>query len=127
MDGNIRYAMSAVKNVGREAVRKIVEERKAGGKFTSVSNFCERISLNRKMLENLIRCGAFDSLGINRASLLASMDKILDFSKRLSTDKNDDQLSLFDFGFNVKDTIPTIAVSYTHLPSWQHIIPPEEG
>ena len=107
VDGNIRYAMSAVKNVGREAVRKIVEERKAGGKFTSVSNFCERISLNRKMLENLIRCGAFDSLGINRASLLASMDKILDFSKRLSTDKNDDQLSLFDFGFN--------AVSYTHL------------
>ena len=70
-----------MKNVGREAVRKIVEERKAGGKFTSVSNFCERISLNRKMLENLIRCGAFDSLGINRASLLASMDKILDFSK----------------------------------------------
>ena len=110
VDGNIRYAMSAVKNVGREAVRKIVEERKAGGKFTSVSNFCERISLNRKMLENLIRCGAFDSLGINRASLLASMDKILDFSKRLSTDKNDDQLSLFDFGFNVKDTIPTIEI-----------------
>ena len=62
------------------------------------------------MLENLIRCGAFDSLGINRASLLASMDKILDFSKRLSIDKNDDQLSLFDFGFNVKDTIPTIEI-----------------
>ena len=65
----------------------------------------KRQSLNRKMLENLIRCGAFDSLGINRASLLASMDKILDFSKRLSIDKNDDQLYLFDFGFNVKDTI----------------------
>ena len=54
------------------------------------------------MLENLIRCGAFDDLGINRASLLASMDKILDFSKRLSTDKMMINYLLFDFGFNVK-------------------------
>ena len=100
--GKIRFAMSAVKNVGREAVRRIVEEREKNGPYVSLADFCERQQLNRKMLESLIRCGALDSLGSNRASMLASIDKVLDLSKKLANDKDSSQLSLFDFGLDAQ-------------------------
>ena len=77
---NIRFGLAAVKSVGRVFVRSIAEERKFGGPFTSLRNFCTRMQhreLNRRALENLIKCGAFDSTGGNRAQLLQSYDAIL--------------------------------------------------
>ncbi len=106
--GNIRYAMSAVKNVGREAVRKIVAEREAGGKYSSLGDLCGRLQLNKKMLESLIRCGALDSMGYNRATLLASMDRALELSKKLAQNKEDAQLSLFDFGLDTSQQQPEV-------------------
>lgn len=98
--GKVRFAMAGVKNVGREVVREIVEERKANGPFTSMEDVCRRISMNKKMLESLIRCGAMDGLGLNRATMLASMDKLLELGKRVQADKESEQLSLFDFGLD---------------------------
>ena len=106
--GKIRFAMAAVKNVGREAVREIVAERQANGNFRSLEDLCQRMALNKKMLESLIRCGALDSLGLNRATMLASMDKELELSKRLQADKESDQLSLFDFGLDQQQKTPDI-------------------
>ncbi len=100
VDGKIRYAMSAVKNVGREAVKKIVEEREANGPYVSLADLCQRQLLNRKVLESLIRCGALDNLGSNRATMLASIDRALELSKKANADKESDQLSLFDFGMD---------------------------
>ena len=96
--GKIRFAMSAVKNVGREAVRRIVQEREENGPYTSIGNLCERLPMNKKMLESLVFCGALDSLGANRATMLASMDLALEISRRSQADKDSSQMSLFDFG-----------------------------
>ena len=77
---NIRFGLAAVKSVGRSFVRSIIKERKEGGPFTSLRNFCTRMQhkeLNRRALENLIKCGAFDSTGANRAQLLQVYDSIL--------------------------------------------------
>lgn len=106
--GKIRFAMSAVKNVGREAVRHIVAEREAHGPYKSLLDFCERQQLNRKMLESLIRCGALDSLGETRATMLASVERVLDLSKKLAEDKQSDQLSLFDFGLAAEAQSPAV-------------------
>ncbi len=98
--GQIRYALAAVKNVGKEVVQRIVNERNQNGPFASLADFCERIALNRKMLESLIKCGALDGFDYNRATMLNSMDEMLEISKKLQQDKESNQLSLFDFGFD---------------------------
>ena len=100
VNGRVRFALAAVRNVGREAVRQIVAEREQNGPYTSIMDLCQRQTLNKKMLESLIKCGALDSLGHTRASMLAAIDKVLERSRRLAEDKASDQLSLFDFGFD---------------------------
>jgi len=97
-DGAIRFSLAAVKNVGREVVRIIAESREQSGPFSSLEDFCQRISLNRKMLESLIKCGALDGFGYNRATLLQAMDNMLELAKKLMQDKENPQISLFDFG-----------------------------
>ncbi|MCL2496706.1 MAG: DNA polymerase III subunit alpha, partial [Clostridiales bacterium] len=98
VDGAIRFSLAAVKNVGREVVRAIVEEREQNGVFSSLEDFCQRIGMNRKMLESLIKCGALDGFGHNRATLLHAMDSMLELAKKLMQDKDNPQISLFDFG-----------------------------
>ena len=111
VDGRIRFAMSAVKNVGREAVRQIVADRTAHGPYRSLADFCERQQLNRKMLESLIRCGALDSLGETRATMLASIEHVLELSKRMAEDKQSNQLSLFDFGLSAESQRPEVELT----------------
>lgn len=88
-----------VKNVGIAAINAIVEERNKNGKFEDFASFYERIkdeAVNKKCIECLIKAGAFDSLGKNRATLLASFEKIIDSIN--STNKNvlENQVSMFD-------------------------------
>lgn len=78
---NIRFGLVAVKGVGRGLIRALVEERERGGRFTSFQDFCERMydsDLNRRALENLIRCGAFDTMGVRRSQLVAVFGQVLD-------------------------------------------------
>ncbi len=73
--GNIRFSLLAVKNLGRGFIRALVEERKQNGQFSSFSDFCLRMcphDLNKRALESLIKCGAFDSLGHTRRQLMIS-------------------------------------------------------
>ncbi len=79
--GNIRFGLVAVKGVGQGAIQGIVREREKNGPFRSFQEFCERAydcDLNRRVVENLIRCGAFDSLGCKRAQLIQVYETILD-------------------------------------------------
>jgi DNA polymerase-3 subunit alpha len=94
----ISYGLLAVKNVGMAAIDSIVEARKSG-KFTSIFDFCERVDLrlvNRKVIESLIKCGAFDSLGAFRAQLMAVLDRAIELGGKFQREKSKGQLSFFD-------------------------------
>ncbi|AMO24611.1 DNA polymerase III subunit alpha [Ramlibacter solisilvae] len=96
-DKLIRYGLGAVKGTGQQAIDAIVDARQAGGPFQSLYDFCVRIDrsrVNKRTVEALIKAGAFDSLQLNRASLLASLDLAFDFAA--ATDANANQGGLFD-------------------------------
>ncbi len=95
----IRFGLLAVKNVGRSAIESIVEKREAGGPFKSLYDFCERVDLrlaNRKVVESLIKCGAFDDFKARRAQWMAVIDKAMDLGARSQKEKAAGQFSLFD-------------------------------
>lgn len=97
-DGNIRYSMAGIKSVGVGAVKEIVKERETNGEFKNVTDFIERIgpkTLNRRMLENLIKAGAFDSLEPNRAKMFENVPYIMAQIISINQDKEINQTSLF--------------------------------
>lgn len=115
--GAIRFGLAAIKNVGRSAIENILAVRKEGGAFTSFQDFCQRVdsrAVNKKVAENLIKSGAFFSLGANRATLLQGVDKCLDWAHRKQREKESGQVSLFEltgsqdeeFILLVKDEFP---------------------
>lgn len=92
----IRFGLAVVKNAGEGAIESIIESRTQGGKFSSLYDFCRRIDLNkcnRRVIESLIKSGAFDSLGRSRAELLNTADKAYVYGQQGR--KTDNQLSLF--------------------------------
>ncbi len=94
----ISYGLLAVKNVGSTAIDSIVRVRKSGN-FTSLFDFCERVDLrlaNRKVIESLIKCGAFDFLGLHRSQLMAILDSAIDSGNRFQKERSRGQISLFD-------------------------------
>jgi len=103
----IRFGLAAIKNVGRNIVEIIVEERKASGKFSSVEDFVLRVEsrdLNKKSVESLIKAGALDSLG-ERNELLVNVEKILVFAKERQKAKSNGQFSLFESSDSADDSI----------------------
>ncbi|HWP34449.1 MAG TPA: DNA polymerase III subunit alpha, partial [Thermodesulfobacteriota bacterium] len=96
--GAIRFGLAGVKNVGTQAVESILEARRAGGPFTDLFDFCERVDLrrvNRRVIEALIKCGAFDSLGAPRAALLASLDRAMEAGVARQREREMGQATLF--------------------------------
>ncbi len=99
-DNAIRFGLAAVKNIGEEAVDAIVLERNANGKFTDFEDFCKRISgkkVNKKCIESLIKCGAFDGMHY-RSVLLESYEKIIDGISQSEKNNIEGQFNLFDIG-----------------------------
>ena len=101
--GHIRFGLGAVKGAGSGAVEAIVEERESGKPFTSIFDFCSRVSsrsVNRATIESLIKGGAFDSIhGVeNRAALLAVLDKAISIGASATKDKESGQGGLFGGG-----------------------------
>lgn len=95
--GGIRFGLGAIKNVGSNAVKAIVQARR-GGRFSSFFDFCQRVDLtqiNKRMLENLIYAGCFDSLGQTRKQVYSIMDESLILAAQIKQASNGDQLSLF--------------------------------
>ena len=96
---NIRYGLSAIKGVGRNVIDAIVEERKKNGPYQDIYDFCQRLALkdiNKRTVENLIKAGAFDSLGFTRKQLIHIYMDVMD---KVASDKKSDisgQLSFFD-------------------------------
>ena len=99
-DGSIRFALAAVKNVGEEAVSELVKEREENGPFSSYGDFlrrCGQLSLNRKMIESLVRSSACDCFNIPRAEMIAVIEPYMDQVQASQRNKMDGQVSLFDF------------------------------
>ena len=96
---NIRFSLSAVKNVGENAVDSIIKNRAAFGEFTSLQNFVKRMrdkDINKRLVESLIRSGAFDSIHSNRATLIGNFEKIWDSMNSERRNNIQGQVSLFD-------------------------------
>jgi DNA polymerase-3 subunit alpha len=94
----IRFGLAAIKNVGQTAMELAIRERERGGEFKSLEDFCSRLDsrvANRKMLESLVRCGAFDFLQRERAELFACIDDALAASAAALRDRMAGQVSLF--------------------------------
>ena len=101
VEGNgIRFGLSAIKNVGRGVIQNIVRERERGGQFKSFSDFIDRTAgktdMNKRMLEQLINCGAFDSMNVKRSQLLAVYERVLDGSAANRGKNIEGQFSFFD-------------------------------
>ena len=109
----LRFGLTAIKNVGENAVRPIVEEREKDGPFSSIDEFCRRADLrglNRRAMESLIKVGAFDPLG-NRNSLLDATEQILSFAQKEAHRRESGQSSMFDGLPHVAEVSPIVGIS----------------
>ena len=101
INGNIRFALASVKNIGEAAIEQITQERKKNGKFMSFVNFLERVQserVNKKCIESLIKAGAFDEIEkqYNRFDLLANYESIIDSIANERRGNIANQVNLFD-------------------------------
>jgi DNA polymerase-3 subunit alpha len=97
--GSIRFGLAAIKNVGEAAMEAAIAERTAAGPFKSLEDFCGRVDLkkvNKKALECLVKCGAFDWTGVERAQLASEIDGALAAASSAHRDRAAGQFSMFD-------------------------------
>ena len=107
----IRFGLGAVKNIGRGLIRQVMEERQTNGPFVSLEDFAERMlgsDLNKRAVENLIKCGAMDCLGLRRSQMLYVYETVLDAAADSKRRNIAGQMQLFDMlgGEEQKNSIP---------------------
>jgi DNA polymerase-3 subunit alpha len=117
-DKIIRFGLIAVKNIGAAAIESILEKRK-NGPFLSIFDFCKRVDLrtvNHKVIESLIRCGAMDSFGYRRSQLMSALSQALEAGARMQKERSVGQFSFFDMqgasGFDEE------VENYTNVEEW---------
>ncbi len=115
----IRFGLASIKNVGMTAIEPILSVRNQWGPFKSIEDFCQHADLrhmNRKVLESLIKAGAFDSLA-KRGALLQAIDRILTLAQRYQHLRETGQISMFDFwGQSVPLPFPDLDLNGADLP-----------
>lgn len=111
---NVRYGLMGIKNVGEQAMEFVLGERERGGKFSDLRDFIERCAgqVNKRMIESLIKGGAFDCFGKTRSTLMASYERIMDAVNADKKNKLEGQMSLFD------DLVEDVTVKYTELAEY---------
>ncbi len=131
--GKILFGFSAVRNVGQNAIASILEARNQGEGFKSLGDFCDRIdlrALNRRTLESLISCGAFDKIESNRQQLMHDLPLVYDWAQSRAKDKASGQGSIFDLlggGFSTPNS-KTTSNAFELAPKSQPVadFPPQE-
>ena len=115
---SIRFGLAAVKNVGVNIIENIVKEREENGEFKDFVDFAKRLDskdTNKRVVESLIKCGAFDQISENRATLMAGYESVLE-SISMDRKKNvQGQISLFDAFSAQVEEVPDMQLS-TNLP-----------
>ena len=111
VSGNsIRFGLDAVKNVGHIAVQAILDARSEDGDFTSLWDFCERVdtrAVNKRAVECLVKCGAFDSTGASRKGMLEALPAATAFGQKAQEDSRLGQSSIFDLGGGAEEAGPS--------------------
>ncbi|GLQ20284.1 DNA polymerase III subunit alpha [Algimonas porphyrae] len=105
-DGKVLYALGALKNVGLEAMKHVVSVRESGGLFTDIYDFARRVDMrivNKRAMENLARSGAFDGLGVSRATALASAEILQKIGALATHERESAQVNLFG---GIEDATP---------------------
>jgi len=109
----IRFGMSAIKNVGTGAVEEIIKQREDGGHFKDVNDFLSRVDtrrVNRKVWESLIKSGGFDSLGQTRGDLLYNLDGLLGLGSKIHKEKETNQADIFG---GIDGAAPSVAPTFS--------------
>ena len=117
--GAIRYALGAIKGVGVEAMKGVVAARRSGGPFQDLFDFARRVdpkSVNKRILENLVRAGAFDGLNPNRAQTFAGIEMVLRFAQVAAEEQTTGQDSLFG-GAAAPAPVPKLPLR----EDWEHL------
>jgi DNA polymerase-3 subunit alpha len=94
----IRFGLAAVKNVGAKAVEVILDSRRKDGPFESLFDFCRRVDLtavNKRVIESLIKCGAFDATGISRQRMIGALDDAMRGGQAYQRDQESNQINIF--------------------------------
>ncbi len=121
--GRIRFGLAAVKNVGVGAIESIIAGRESGGKFSDFVDFCSRVDLrkiNKRVIESLIKCGAFDAFGKNRRQLMESFEGIVDKAQKSQKNGNAAQAGLFEFSPSIRDmSLGNGQAEIKDVPEWE--------
>jgi hypothetical protein len=119
LGGKIRFGLAAIKGLGIATVQAIIAAREAGGPFRSLFDFAARVDprvLNRRVLESLIKAGAFDSLGANRHQLFAAVERALEYGARRGREREIGQFDLF--AASAPATAEGLEPTLPDLPEW---------
>ncbi len=114
--GSIRFGLAAVKNVGISAIEAIVEAREKKGLFTSLMDFCNKVDqrkVNRRVMEALIKCGAFDGTGSRRAQMFEGLDMVIDQGGKHQEQESIGQFSIFGSLESQKE------IALPNVPEWK--------
>lgn len=133
-DNKILFGFSAVRNVGQNAIACILEARVEAGVFKSLADFCDRIDLravNRRTLESLIQCGAFDKIEPNRHQLIKDLELVYEWAQSRAKDRAIGQGNLFDLmggGFGNNGTQTKTNNGFESAPKAETVLdyPPQE-
>ncbi len=119
-DGEIRFGLLAIRNVGRQFASAIVRARH-NGKFKSLDDFISRLAgteLNKRTLDSLIKCGAFDGMGTPRSALLASFESILESEQEKNRSNISGQLDMFSLASSSGSTLTRSGYVYPDIPEF---------
>jgi DNA polymerase III subunit alpha len=122
---NIRFGLAAVKNVGVGAIESIIVVRETGAPFKSIVDFCDRVDprkANKRVVESLIKCGAFDSMGHKRRQLMNFCEEIMDKAQKRRRERVSGQANLLE-QFEGTDSAPRngdFADGLPDMPEWDH-------
>lgn len=120
--GSIRFGLGGVKNVGENAVQGILAARETEGPFKSLRDFCERVdsrTVNRRVIESLIKAGAFDPLRLTRASLFESLGDTMEAAQKKQSARAEGQGALFD-SVRFPAAVEPTSTKATQEPEWDH-------
>ncbi|PIE69302.1 MAG: DNA polymerase III subunit alpha [Deltaproteobacteria bacterium] len=123
IDDRIRFGLAAVKNVGGAALESILAERRQNGEYSSLVDLCSRIDgskVNRKVIESLIKAGAFDTLCPVRSQLLNGLDLCLERAKAVQRDRMSGQMSLFGLE-GLAEAAQTTEIELPEVEEWPNL------
>ncbi len=122
---NIRFGLAAVKNVGVGAIESIIVVRESGGPFKSIFDFCDRVDprkSNKRVIESLIKCGAFDSTGHKRRQLMTFCEEIMDKAQKRQRERASGQANLLEQFERTDEALRDggFTDGLSGMPEWDH-------